>query len=142
MQTSVRASVLGLFHSVLLSRSLYPPIPPAVPHAGTGYTWHLARPAPASRFPRDGVVVGSGICSILEHGEVTQHWPHDFAIDVDVAIAVDVDVDETRPPGPGFRPGLQRAPAPGRLFTPTLDCPNPMWCMVRATWPLSIIASH
>ena len=35
-----------------------------------------------------------------------------------------------------------KAPRPERLLTATLDYPNPMWCMVRATWPLPITAPH
>ena len=37
---------------------------------------------------------------------------------------------------------LLRASRPERLLVSTLDYPNPMWCMVRATWPLSITTPH
>ena len=48
---------------------------------------------------------------------------------------------------PGHRAGIPaqdslRALRPERLFVSTLDYPNPMWCMVRATWPLSITTPH
>ena len=52
-----------------------------------------------------------------------------------------------RDDAPGHRAGTHaqdspRAPRPERLLAATLDYPNPMWCMVRATWPLSITTPH
>ena len=49
VQMSVRTSVLDLLHSVLLYRSLFPPIPLAAPNATrTGITWLASPQHPAS----------------------------------------------------------------------------------------------
>ena len=48
-ELSIRTSVLDLLRSVLLYGSLYPPIPPAVPHtASTGSTWLVVPRHPAT----------------------------------------------------------------------------------------------
>ena len=114
----------SLSHSVLLYRSLCPPIPLTAPYAAsTGYTWRVSPQHPAS--PEMEWWSDLVICSLLEHGEVTQHWPFDSP-STSIPIPTSTSTS-TRPghPGPRLsRPGQNHAwilAVPDCSRGPTLD---------------------